>query len=98
MADNKTQNNQGKEQNVSDLIKVRYDKLADLQENGKDPFSITKYDVTHHSLEIKDNYDELENKEVTISRLSYGLPIGAEIDYLDVLTLDKALEDRKKIA
>ena len=40
----------------------------------------------------------LENKDVTISRLSYGLPMGAEIDYLDVLTLDKALEDRKKIA
>ncbi len=41
---------------------------------------------------------KFENKNVTISRLSYGLPMGAEIDYLDVLTLDKALEDRKKIA
>ena len=40
----------------------------------------------------------LEKKNVTISRLSYGLPMGAEIEYLDVLTLDKALEDRKKIA
>ncbi len=39
-----------------------------------------------------------EKKNVTISRLSYGLPMGAEIEYLDVLTLDKALEDRKKIA
>lgn len=39
-----------------------------------------------------------EKKNVTISRLSYGIPIGAEIDYLDVLTLDKALEDRKKIS
>lgn len=40
----------------------------------------------------------LENKEVTISRLSYGIPIGAEIDYLDNITLEKALEDRKKIS
>ncbi|MBE6148765.1 MAG: recombination protein RecR [Firmicutes bacterium] len=39
-----------------------------------------------------------EKKNVTISRLSYGIPIGAEIDYLDILTLDKALEDRKKIS
>ena len=39
-----------------------------------------------------------ENKKVTISRLSYGIPMGAEIDYLDILTLDKALEDRKKIS
>lgn len=40
----------------------------------------------------------LENKDVTISRLSYGIPIGAEIDYLDNITLEKALEDRKKIS
>ena len=40
----------------------------------------------------------LENKKVTISRLSYGIPIGAEIDYLDNVTLEKALEDRKKIS
>lgn len=39
-----------------------------------------------------------EKKDVTISRLSYGIPMGAEIDYLDILTLDKALEDRKKIS
>lgn len=39
-----------------------------------------------------------ENKNVTISRLSYGIPMGAEIDYLDIMTLDKALEDRKKIS
>lgn len=39
-----------------------------------------------------------ESKNVTISRLSYGIPIGAEIDYLDIITLDKALEDRKKIS
>ena len=41
------------QQNISELLQVRRDKLADLQANGKDPFQITKYDVTHHSTEIK---------------------------------------------
>ena len=53
-------NNQNQVQDVNQLLKVRRDKLADLQERGKDPFQITKYDVTHHSMEIKDNFDELE--------------------------------------
>ncbi|WP_448902379.1 lysine--tRNA ligase [Eubacterium sp.] len=54
------QNNQNQQQDVNQLLKVRREKLADLQEKGKDPFQITKYDVTHHSQEIKDNFDELE--------------------------------------
>ena len=55
------------EQDINQLLKVRREKLQDLQENGKDPFQITKYDVTHHSQEIKDNYDSLEGKTVTIA-------------------------------
>lgn len=61
------QNNQQKTQDINQLIKVRHEKLAELQANGKDPFEITKYDVTHHSQEIKDNYDALEEKAVTIA-------------------------------
>lgn len=61
------QNNNGQEQDINQLLKVRHEKLQDLQENGKDPFQITKYDVTHHSQEIKDNYDELEGKTVSIA-------------------------------
>ena len=61
------QNNQQKTQDVNQLIKVRHEKLADLQANNKNPFEITKYDVSHHSQEIKDNYDALEEKEVTIA-------------------------------
>ena len=45
------------EQDINQLLKVRREKLAALQENGKDPFLITKYDVTHHSLEIKEEFD-----------------------------------------
>ncbi len=49
------------------MRKVRREKLAELQQNGKDPFVITKYDQTHHSQEIKDNFDELEGKQVSIA-------------------------------
>ena len=49
------------------MRKVRREKLADLQANGKDPFVITKYDQTHHSLEIKENFEELAGKEVSIA-------------------------------
>ena len=55
------------EQDLNQLRKVRREKLADLQENGKNPFLITKYDVTHHSMEIKDNFDEMEGKDVSIA-------------------------------
>lgn len=61
------QNNNAPEQDINQLLKVRREKLKELQENGKDPFQITKYDVTHHSQEIKDNYDELEGKTVSIA-------------------------------
>ena len=65
MADNKAQN--GQAQDLNALLKVRYDKLAELQANGQDPFAITKYDVTHHSMEIKDNFETMENQEVTLA-------------------------------
>ena len=55
------------EQDINQLRKVRREKLADLQENGKNPFLITKYDVTHHSMEIKDNFEEMEGKDVSIA-------------------------------
>ena len=60
-------NNQPVEQDFNQILKARREKLAALQEAGKDPFVITKFDQTHHSQEIKDNYDELEGKIVTIA-------------------------------
>ena len=51
---------QNQNQDVNQLLKVRREKLANLQAEGKDPFQITKYDVTHHSMDIKNNFDELE--------------------------------------
>lgn len=54
-------------ENLGDLLKVRREKLAALQEAGKNPFEITKYDVTHHSSDVKDNFDELEGKTVSLA-------------------------------
>lgn len=54
-------------QDVNQLRKVRRDKLAELQANGKDPFVITKFDVTHHSMDIKDHFETMEGKTVTIA-------------------------------
>ena len=61
------QQKNGQEQDLNQLRKVRREKLAELQQNGKDPFVITKYDQTHHSQEIKDNFDGLEGKQVSIA-------------------------------
>ena len=61
------QQNGGQEQDIGQLLKVRREKLAELQAAGKDPFVITKFDVTAHSTDIKENFDELEGKEVTIA-------------------------------
>ena len=71
MSQENSQNNQknqnSQQQDVNQLLKVRREKLAALQEAGKDPFQITKYDVTHHSQDVKDNFDALEGKSVTIA-------------------------------
>ena len=56
-----------KTQDVNQLLKIRRDKLAELQADGKDPFQITKFDVTHHSQEVKDQFDELEGKSVVLA-------------------------------
>ena len=65
------QQNQQKKQNqepdLNQLLKVRREKLAELQAAGKDPFQITKYDVTIHSADIKEQYEEWEGKEVSIA-------------------------------
>ena len=55
------------EQDLNQLLKVRREKLQNLRDEGKDPYVITKFDVSHHSQEIKDNFEELEGKTVTIA-------------------------------
>ena len=67
MGEKNQQKNQQKTQDVSQLQKVRRDKLAELQAAGNDPFVIVKYDQTHHSAQIRDNFEELEGKDVSIA-------------------------------
>ena len=55
------------EQDVNQLLKVRREKLAELQKNGQNPFEITKYDVTHHSEDIREQFEELEGKTVSVA-------------------------------
>ena len=62
------QQNKGNQQgNVNQQIQVRRDKLKELQEAGKDPFQITKYEVSHHSNDIREQYDQLEGKNVSLA-------------------------------
>ena len=65
MAEQETRNIQ-QEQDLKQILKVRRDKLKALQDMGMDPFTITKYDVTHHAQEIKDNFDALEGRTVSV--------------------------------
>ena len=68
MAEQQNQNqNQNMEEDLNHLLKVRREKLAELQETGKDPFKVTKYDVNVHSSEIKEHYEVWEGKEVSIA-------------------------------
>ena len=66
MAQENNQNNAAG-QDINELRKIRFDKLKELQDSGNDPFVITKYDVTHHSTDIKESFDSLEGKTVTVA-------------------------------
>ncbi len=61
------QQNNGAQQDMNELLKIRRDKLKQLVDDGKNPFEITKYDVTHHTADIKEQYEALEGKEVSVA-------------------------------
>ena len=61
------QKKQDQEQDINQLLKVRREKLAELQADGKDPFALTKFDVTNHSADVKENFEEYEGKTVSIA-------------------------------
>ncbi len=64
---NQQQKNEAPQQDMNQLLQVRREKLANLQEAGRDPFRITRYEVTHHSQEIKDHFEELKDKTVSVA-------------------------------
>ncbi len=78
--------------NLGDLLAVRRQKLGDLQAEGKDPFVITKYDVTHHSAEIKSAYDELEGKEVSIAGRLMSKRIMGKASFCNVQDLQGGIQ------
>ena len=55
------------EPSLSELLQIRRDKLTELQKAGKDPFAITRYDVTHHSSEVKENFEQMEGQTVRLA-------------------------------
>ena len=88
MAEQKKQ----QEQDLNQLLKVRREKLADLQANGKDPFKIVKYDVTHHSQEIKDHFDELESQTVKIAGRMMSKRVMGKASFCHVQDLEGSIQ------
>ena len=88
MAEQKKQ----QEQDLNQLLKVRREKLADLQANGKDPFKIVKYDVTHHSQEIKEHFEELENQTVTVAGRMMSKRVMGKASFCHVQDLEGSIQ------
>ena len=81
------QQNNSQEQDINHLRQVRRDKLAELQANGQDPFQITKFDVTHHSKEVKDHFEELEGKQVVLAGRIMSKRIMGKASFCNILDL-----------
>ena len=94
------QNNNGQQQDLNQLLKVRREKLQDLQNNGKDPFVITKYDVTHHSSDVKEQYNAHE-AEILAGRVAPNVEGLDEAAKREVINNDynerRAIMDAKPI-
>ena len=92
MAENNTNIQVNNEENFNDLVRVRREKLKTLQDAGQDPFQITKYDVTHHSADIKDNYDALEGAEVSIAGRMMSKRIMGKASFCNVQDLKGTIQ------
>ncbi len=84
---NAAQNNAASEQELNSLRQVRRDKLAALREDGKDPFQIMKYDVTHHTMDIKDSFDALEGQTVSVAGRMMSKRIMGKASFCNILDL-----------
>ena len=74
------------EPDINQLRKVRREKLADLQSNGKNPFEITKFDVTCHAMDIKEHYEEMEGKQVTLAGRIMQKRVMGKASFCNVLS------------
>ena len=84
MTDNNTR---AEERDLSELLKIRRDKLADLQQRGKDPFKITKYDVTVHTGDILENYDSFEGRQVSLAGRMMSKRVMGKASFCNVADL-----------
>lgn len=84
------QNNNGP--SLSEVLQIRRDKLSELQSSGNDPFVITKYDQTHHSAEIKDNFDSLEGKTVSVAGRLMSKRVMGKASFCHVQDLDGTVQ------
>jgi lysyl-tRNA synthetase class 2 len=82
----------GQEQDIHQLLKVRREKLADLQEQGKDPFVITKYDVTIHSQDIRDGFETLEGKTVRVAGRMMSKRVMGKASFCNVQDLKGSIQ------
>lgn len=78
---------QNQQPDINQLMKVRREKLAELQTAGKDPFVITKYDVTHHTTDIKENYAELEGQHVSIAGRIMAKRVMGKASFMNIMDL-----------
>ena len=79
-------------QNLNELLQIRRDKLKELQDAGRDPFVITKYDVTHHSADVKDSFDEMEGKEVSVAGRLMSKRIMGKASFCNVQDLKGSIQ------
>ena len=90
MSDNKVNNdivNEPSEKELGRLLQVKMDKLKELKNNGKDPFFINKFDVTHHSIDIKEDFEELEGKNVTVAGRIMSKRVMGKASFCNILDL-----------
>ncbi len=90
--ENVAEQNRTQEQDLGQLLKVRREKLFGMQEEGKDPFQITKYDVTHHSEEVRSAFDELEGKEVSIAGRMMSKRVMGKASFCHVQDLQGSIQ------
>ncbi len=90
--ENVAEQNRTQEQDLGQLLKVRREKLFGMQEEGKDPFRITKYDVTHHSEEVRSTFDELEGKEVSIAGRMMSKRVMGKASFCHVQDLQGSIQ------
>jgi lysyl-tRNA synthetase class 2 len=86
------QQKKAQEQDLNQLLKVRREKLSQLQEEGRDPFQITKYDVTHHSMEVKNAFEELEGKSVSLAGRMMSKRVMGKASFCSIQDLQGAIQ------